>query len=68
MEFPTKILNMFLMFPICVMCCAHHTVLDLIIPINFGVLKHLNLFLQAMSVALSKHLTYILIIAMLFVT
>lgn len=68
MKFPTEILNMFFMFPFCVSCCAHHTVLDLIIPINFEVLKHLNLFLQAMSAALNKYLTYLLIIAVFFVT
>jgi len=68
MKFPTKILNMFLMFPICVLCCAHRTVLNLIIPINFEGLKHLNLFLQAMSVPLNKYLTYLLSIAIFFVT
>jgi len=62
--------NMFFMFPICVLCCAHHTVLDLIIPINSEVLRYLNLFLQVMSVALNKYLTYLLIIIiiMFFVT
>jgi hypothetical protein len=59
--------NMFFMFPICVLCCAHHTILDLIISINSDVLKYLKLFLQAMSVTLNKYLTYLLII-MFFVT
>jgi len=68
MNYPTKILNMFFMFPICVLCCAHHTVVDLIIPINSEVLTHLNLYLQAMSVALNKYLTYLLIIAVFSVT